>query len=117
MAMRTGPELISATKHFAHDSSSKSWWCILSTSVLYGIALAATLSPIPIGARIACSILEGLLMLRLFVIYHDQQHHAILPKSRAAEGFMRLFGIYSLSASSIWRSSHNHHHNHNSRLK
>ena len=30
---------------------------------------------------------------------------------------MRAFGIYSLSASSIWRSSHNYHHNHNSRLR
>ena len=32
----------------------------------------------------------------------DQQHHAILSRSPLAEGFMRLFGIYSLSASSIW---------------
>lgn len=30
---------------------------------------------------------------------------------------MRAFGIYALSASSIWRSSHNHHHNHNSKLR
>jgi omega-6 fatty acid desaturase (delta-12 desaturase) len=29
---------------------------------------------------------------------------------------MWLFGIFALSASSIWRSSHNHHHNHNSKL-
>jgi omega-6 fatty acid desaturase (delta-12 desaturase) len=40
-----------------------------------------------------------------------------LPKSHAAEWFMQAFGIYALSASSIWRSSHNHHHNHNSKLK
>ncbi len=51
------------------------------------------------------------------MIYHDQQHHAILPKSRLAEGLLRFFGILSLSASSIWRSSHNHHHNHNSKLR
>jgi omega-6 fatty acid desaturase (delta-12 desaturase) len=115
--MRTGPDLITATKIFAHDTSGKSWWCILSTSVLFAAALAGALSPLPMPFRIACSILEGLLFLRLFVIYHDQQHHAILPKSRLAEWFMRAFGIYALSASSIWRSSHNHHHNHNSKLK
>jgi omega-6 fatty acid desaturase (delta-12 desaturase) len=51
------------------------------------------------------------------VIYHDQQHEAILPRSRLAEGMMRIFGILSLSPSSIWRSSHNHHHNHNSKLR
>lgn len=56
-------------------------------------------------------------MLRLFVIYHDQQHHAILPNSQLAETFMKLFGIFTMSPSSIWRSSHNHHHNHNSKLR
>src|SRR4051812_27674808 len=115
--MRTGPELIAATKIFAHDRWGKSWWTILSTTSLLATAIAGTLSPLPLPARIACSILEGMLILRLFVIYHDQQHHAILPKSTVAEIFMRAFGIYSLSASSIWRSSHNHHHNHNSKLK
>src|SRR5476649_1693139 len=63
------------------------------------------------------SLLSGLLSLRLFVIYHDQQHHAILPKSRLAEFFMRIFGIWALSPSSIWRSSHDHHHKHNSKLR
>jgi len=69
------------------------------------------------SARAGCSLAAGLLMLRMFVIYHDQQHHAILPRSRAAEVLMRLFGIFVLSPSSIWRSSHNHHHNHNSKLR
>jgi omega-6 fatty acid desaturase (delta-12 desaturase) len=53
----------------------------------------------------------------LFVIYHDQQHQAILPHSRLAEGLMKLFGILILSPSSVWRRSHNHHHNHNSKLR
>lgn len=115
--MRTGPELIQATKQFAHDSSSRSWWCVISTAFLLALAFAGALSNLPWPVRVASSVLEGLLILRLFVIYHDQQHHAILPKSRVAELFMAVFGMYSLSASSIWRSSHNHHHNHNSKLK
>ena len=115
--MRTGPELITATKPYAHDSTGRSWWCILSTTALLGAALAATLLPIPLLAKATASVLAGLLLLRAFVIYHDQQHHAILPKSRAAEWLMRLFGIYALSASSVWRSSHNYHHHHNSKLR
>lgn len=114
--MRTGPELISATKEFARDSTVRSWWCVLSTTFLLMLAIAGTLGSIALWARIGCSVLAGLLMLRLFVIYHDQQHHAILPQSRLAELLMGIFGIYALSASSIWRSSHNHHHKHNSRL-
>jgi acyl-lipid omega-6 desaturase (Delta-12 desaturase) len=115
--MKTGVELILATKAYAKDSTLRSWWCILSTGFLLAGALAGTQWNFhPIG-KVICSILAGLLILRFFVIYHDQQHHAILARSRVAEGLMRVFGIYALSASSIWRSSHNHHHNHNSKLR
>ncbi len=115
--MRTGQELILATKPYATDLSRKSWSCILSTTLLLALALAGTFWNVhPLG-KLACSVLSGFLLLRLFVIYHDQQHHAILPRSRVAEWFMRTFGILGLSASSVWRSSHNHHHNHNSKLR
>jgi acyl-lipid omega-6 desaturase (Delta-12 desaturase) len=114
---KTGQELIHATKPYAKDNPFVSWWCILSTTFLLIATLAGTLWNFSLVGRIACSILAGLLLLRLFVIYHDQQHHAILPKSRVAGIFMWIFGIYALSASSVWRSSHNHHHNHNSKLR
>src|SRR6267378_2864186 len=108
--MRTGPELFFATKHYARDSSAKSWWYILSTAFLLVAALAGTLWNFHPAAKVVCSVLAGLLILRLFVIYHDQQHHAILPRSRLAELLMRGFGIYALTSSSIWRSSNNYHH-------
>jgi acyl-lipid omega-6 desaturase (Delta-12 desaturase) len=58
-----------------------------------------------------------LLILRLFVIYHDQQHQAILPKSRVAGILMRIFGVLALTPTSVWSRSHNHHHTHNSKLR
>jgi omega-6 fatty acid desaturase (delta-12 desaturase) len=106
-----------ATKPYASDSSARSWWYVLSTAVLLAASLVGTLWNFHWVGRIVCSVFSGLLILRLFVIYHDQQHHAILPKSRLAEGLMRAFGILSLSPSSIWRSSHNYHHKHNSKLR
>ena len=115
--MKTGVELILATKPFAKDDAARSWWCLLSTGVLLLSAFAVTLLPIHLAFRFAGSVFAGLLLLRFFVIYHDQQHHAILPKSRIAEALMQVFGILSLSPSSIWRSSHNHHHHHNSKLR
>lgn len=115
--MRTGPELIKATKAFAVDSTPRSWWCVLSTSCFLIAALAGTIWNVHLIGQIVCSVLAGLLILRAFVIYHDQQHHAILPHSRMAELLMRGFGILSLSPSSVWRSSHNYHHNHNSKLR
>jgi acyl-lipid omega-6 desaturase (Delta-12 desaturase) len=115
--MRTGSELILSTKRFAKDHPVHSWWCILSTAFLLFSALGITLMHIHPLLRLVASLLAGGLILRLFVIYHDQQHHAILPKSKLAEGLMRVTGILALSPSSVWRSSHNHHHNHNSRLR
>lgn len=114
---RNGRELILATKPYTRDSTLKSWWFLLSTMALLIAALAGTIWNIHLIGRLVCSILAGLLTLRLFVIYHDQQHHAILPRSKVAECMMRVFGIYALSPSSVWRSSHNHHHNHNSKIR
>jgi acyl-lipid omega-6 desaturase (Delta-12 desaturase) len=106
-----------ATKPYAADNTATSWWHILSTFTLLVLSLTATFFSYYLVVKLAFSVFAGLFLLRLFVIYHDQQHHAILPKSRVAEVFMRLFGIYALSPSSIWRSSHNHHHKHNSKIK
>jgi acyl-lipid omega-6 desaturase (Delta-12 desaturase) len=115
--MKTGKDLILATRPYAVDNTMTSWWHVLSTAALLTLALTATFFSFYFAAKLIFSILAGLFLLRLFVIYHDQQHHAILPKSRAVEVFMRGFGIFALSPSSIWRSSHNHHHKHNSKIK
>src|SRR4026208_2127827 len=114
---RSGRELILATRPYANDSALKSWWHVLSTTFLLAAALIGTIWNFHPAAKIVSSIIAGLLILRLFVIYHDQQHHAILNRSRLAEMFMRFFGIYALAASSIWRSSHDHHHKHNSKIR
>ena len=76
--MRTGPELILATKQYAEEIPARSWWALLSTTFLLAAALAGTVWNFHWTAKLACSVLSGLLMIRLFVIYHDQQHHAIL---------------------------------------
>jgi omega-6 fatty acid desaturase (delta-12 desaturase) len=115
--MRSGKELVFAIRPYAADYTAKSWWCVLSTVFMLTAAFAGTLWNFHLAGKIICSILAGLLLLRLFVIYHDQQHHAILSRSRLAEKFMRVFGILSLSPSSIWRASHNYHHKHNSKLR
>src|SRR5436190_3171999 len=115
--MRTGKDIIFATKPYAADFTAKSWWHLISTTLLLAGVMAGTVWNFHPAAKVACSFLTGFLFLRLFVIYHDQQHRAILPHSRVAEAFMRIFGILILSPVSVWRSSHNHHHSHNSKLR
>jgi omega-6 fatty acid desaturase (delta-12 desaturase) len=105
------------TKTYARDYSWKSWWCILSTTFLLAAAVTGTFPIWPMPLRIVCSGLAGLLILRLFVIYHDQQHRAILPRSRLAAILMRLLGICLICPSAVWRSSHDYHHSHNCKLR
>jgi acyl-lipid omega-6 desaturase (Delta-12 desaturase) len=120
---RTGKALILATKPFATDRSLQSWWEVLFTITLLFLTLAGSLGAFfPSGItgmfmHLAFSILSGFLLLRLFVIYHDHQHRAILGKSGIASWLMTLIGLLTLSPTSIWSSSHNHHHHHNSKLR
>jgi acyl-lipid omega-6 desaturase (Delta-12 desaturase) len=104
------------TKPYAKDNALQSWWYVLSTSFYVLAALIFTLPWLPLPFRIASSCLSGLLIVRLFVIYHDHQHRAILSKSRIAEIYMRVFGIAVLCPSTTWRESHNYHHAHNCQL-
>lgn len=114
--MLCGKELILATKPFAKEVRAKSWWYTISTLFLLVLALAGTVFLPHIALRVFSSILSGLLIVRMFVIYHDHQHHAILNKSVTADILMSAFGIYILAPSSIWKRSHDHHHKHNSKL-
>lgn len=114
---RSGSRLILATRAYAVENPGRSWWHVISTGTLLAASLAGTLWIDFFLGRLVASVLAGMLTLRLFVIYHDHQHHTILANSRLAGGLMGFFGIWALSPSTIWRSSHNHHHNHNSKLR
>jgi omega-6 fatty acid desaturase (delta-12 desaturase) len=114
--MLSGKELILATKPFAKEIRSKSWFYALSTILFIGIALAATILVPFFLVKIIFSLIAGLLMVRMFIIYHDHQHHSILTHSKLANFIMTVFGFYILSPTSIWKRSHDHHHNNNSKL-
>jgi omega-6 fatty acid desaturase (delta-12 desaturase) len=115
-SMLCGKQLILATKPFAKEIKSKSWFHTLSTLFLLVLVLSGTFLLPWLAAKIFCSILGGLLLIRMFIIYHDHQHHSILQHSITANLIMKLFGLYMLAPSSIWKRSHDHHHNHNSKL-
>ncbi|MBC8111340.1 MAG: fatty acid desaturase [Verrucomicrobia bacterium] len=113
---RNSKELILATKPFCEENRVRSWAETLVTLVLVGCFLATTFAPLPIWIRLLASVCCGLLYVRMFVIYHDYQHHAILQTSKPAEWLMVLFGIYILAPQTIWKRSHDYHHSHNSKL-
>jgi omega-6 fatty acid desaturase (delta-12 desaturase) len=114
--MLEGKQLILATKPFTVEIRSKSWFVTLSTLSLLLLSLAGTIFVPSLLLRIGCSLFAGLLLVRMFVIYHDYQHHTILHRSKLAKVIMTIFGIYMLAPASIWKRSHDHHHKHNSKL-
>lgn len=114
--MRTGKELILASKVYTAENRSKSWIETIITLLLIGFFFTATcLIPFAL-LRLPFSFVCALLYVRMFVIYHDYQHHAILQGSPIATLLMKAFGIYILAPQNIWKRSHDHHHNHNSKL-
>jgi acyl-lipid omega-6 desaturase (Delta-12 desaturase) len=114
--MLEGKQLIVATKAFAEEDRTKSWLHTLSTAMLLVAAFAGAVSPLWLALRIPCSLLTGLLLLRMFTIYHDYLHHTILKDSVVARIIFTFFGLYTLNPPSIWKRSHDHHHKHNSNL-
>jgi acyl-lipid omega-6 desaturase (Delta-12 desaturase) len=114
--MRAGKELILASKKFATENRLRSWLEIISTILLSIVFLSLTFLSIPLPLIIISSIICGLLYVRMFVIYHDYQHRAILQNSTAASLLMKTIGIYLLAPEAIWKRTHEHHHNNNSKL-
>jgi len=108
--------LITKTMRFTREDQLKSWYYFLSTLVLCCIAFYGTYIVGSTVGKLICGLLAGLLMSRLFVIYHDFHHEAILRKSNAARFLMTIFGITTLAPSSIWNETHDHHHNNNSKF-
>jgi len=108
--------LIIATMEFVDEDRSKSWFYFLSTLVLSVLAFSGTYWVSPIVGKILFSLLAGLLTSRLFVIYHDFHHGSILRNSSLANALMWIVGILTLSPSSIWDETHQHHHTNNSKF-
>ena len=113
--MRTHKELLIATKTFATEHYGRSWWHVCSTLAVLGLLLVVVCSDLWWGLRLPFSLVLGLVIVRMFVLYHDHQHGALLRRSRLADWTMRAFGLIILSPSSGWKRSHDHHHTHNSK--
>jgi omega-6 fatty acid desaturase (delta-12 desaturase) len=114
--MLTNKDLLIASRKFAHENRRRSWWHVCSTLAV-ALALAAiACSELHWGTRVLTSGLLGLVIVRIFVLYHDYQHGTILRRSWAGKVLMDVVGLAMLTPPSGWNRSHNHHHAHNSKL-
>jgi omega-6 fatty acid desaturase (delta-12 desaturase) len=110
--IRLGRELVEATRPFAVESVTKSWWHVGSTFTLMIAALAGAGLASWWPLRTALAILGALLMARAFITFHDFMHGAILRESRLASILFHIYGAFALTPTRSWKKSHNYHHGH-----
>lgn len=112
VSRRTGRDLLRASLPFVEQSQRDSWWRVGSTLVILAVLLACAAVAPWWPLRLAASIVGGLVIVRVFVLYHDFLHGALLPGSRLARGLFYSLGLLMLTPPRHWRSSHNFHHAH-----
>ena len=115
--MLEGRALIQATLPYIREQPLKSWWHLVSTTGAFSACIAVGAMPFPWWVRLPVSLLAGLVLCRLFILYHDQQHGAIFRGSRVVDIFMTILGMLTLNPPSTWNASHNYHHKHNSKIR
>lgn len=115
--VRSEKEILVASKAFVGENKARSWYEFLITILLIGGLLSLCFyRQVPVVVRTGASVICGLLYVRLFVIYHDFRHRAILLDSWIADVMMKAVGMFVLAPEQIWTRSHEHHHNNNSKL-
>lgn len=115
--MLTGKNLIRATREYEKENILQSWFHLLSTIALFALVITLALMPLHWAIRSMGSVLGGLFIVRLFVIYHDHLHRTILTNSFLGKILMQVWGFIVLAPARTWSSSHNQHHAHNSKLR
>ncbi len=108
--MRDPKAIIRDSLVYAQEQRGRSWWKLSSTLAIV-LLLAAIVVVAPTWLlRLPASIVLGLVLVRLFIIYHDYQHGTILKGSPTAAALMHCYGLLVLNPPSIWKRSHDHHH-------
>ena len=114
--MRTGRELVSATRDFAREDRAKSWFHFFETFGIFGALLAVTIVSDVWWVRLPVSILLGFVVVRCFILYHDYMHNAILRDSAFAKAVFYAFGVYVMTPPNVWKQTHNYHHAHTAKI-
>jgi acyl-lipid omega-6 desaturase (Delta-12 desaturase) len=109
---RFGKELIQQTLPFTRENRRLSWWHFCSTLAVVAVLAVGAATPWWWPLRLVFSALLGLGLVRMFVLYHDYMHGAILRGSRFADLFFKGFGLMLLAPPTLWKQSHDYHHGH-----
>ena len=116
LTARTDREILDATRAFAVDDTRTSVLALVTTLGLLACLLALAAFAHSSLVRAAASIVAGLTIVRMFILYHDHMHGALLRRSRLARAVFATYGVLALTPPRVWRETHNYHHAHNAKI-
>jgi acyl-lipid omega-6 desaturase (Delta-12 desaturase) len=114
--MIQGNELVAVTRSFAREDRLRSVAHVVSTFGLLGLATALAALAQHWALRVLGSVLEGLLIVRAFILAHDFHHGALLRKSPFGKVLFAIYGTLVLTPPRVWRATHNYHHAHTAKI-
>lgn len=114
--MRTGAALVQASNVYTEENPAKTWRLLLTTIACATLLFSGAVAAPWLALRLACSVLLGLTIVRLFIFYHDYLHGALLRGSRVGGLLMKVFGWWILAGVSVWRQTHDYHHKNNGKM-
>jgi omega-6 fatty acid desaturase (delta-12 desaturase) len=113
---RSGKELMAAAKPFQKEQRGRSWFHFYETfGVLIALVVLNVLAP-TWWLRLPVAILQGLVVVRGFILYHDFMHNSFLRGSKLAKWVFYAYGVLVLTPPKVWRQTHNYHHAHTAKV-
>lgn len=109
--------MILASKPFEEERPLRSWFELTSTLVVYGGCMALVLGSSLLPLRVAAAVLAGLVQFRIFALFHEHIHGALLASSPVARWIMSGAGVFILTPRQVWKETHNFHHWNNGKLE
>ena len=106
-------ELLIATKEYAIEKRLLSWWHLAATMFLMIASFSVAIFHTNLWVASASSMFTGFMLVRMFVLYHDYLHGAILRDSSIAKWIFQTYGIFVLSPANVWKETHDNHHQNN----
>jgi acyl-lipid omega-6 desaturase (Delta-12 desaturase) len=111
-----GNALVAETRRFASEDRARTLWHVASTFAVLAAAAAVAARAPWWPLRLGASVVEGLTIVRAFILAHDFQHGAILRKSRLGSVIFSVYGVLVLTPPRAWRQTHNYHHAHTAKI-
>lgn len=113
---RAGAALVRATKPFSEEDPARTWRLFATTMLVYGALQAIVFASPWWWLKLAAGLVAGLVIVRLFIFYHDYLHGAIFRDSKLGKFFMNLYGLLIMVPAPVWEQTHDYHHRNNAKM-